>query len=307
MGIKFQLSESFTDTTLPFLFDDVGMSPGTLALFDPANSKGAFTGVPANSLTVPNIARDVASGIVGAAPSALDFAVSAMTDGANMLRTERTSKGGVHVLPSQVNQITANNYWLLRLSPELRQFLFDLLSTTASTTAGIYASVWSLRTREQGSGNTAPQSISHITNQSSATGNYMYHMQGGVPNSGGLSIGRNVGDATLGAPRRSSSGVSGWAGTKPASTSLVTAALIGAGSFDGWASLNINKAPGFVLYRAKIEHLGLTKRANGGAGGTLAEEFAAAEAQDIADFNAAFSAGGKFYQDVIPTLPANFA
>lgn len=64
-----------------------------------------------------------------------------------------------------------------------------------------------------------------------------------------------------------------------------------------WSSANQNKCGSWVLYRAKLEDMYLSKRSNGGAGGTLAQEYAAAVAQDQADFTAAFASGGKFYGD----------
>jgi len=301
MAQRISLSDYVTDTAIQPLYDDPGMSAGTLFLFDPGHSKGAFAGLPANGATVPNVAASVAAGITGAAESALAGAVSYGRDAPNALLLERTPKLGIHGLPSQVNQATQFNGWWINLPVAIRDYIFNNVPTH-----GLYASVWIRKTRDFTGSPPAPQSPFHIHSVSAAASNFLFTMQNitMAPSAGAQLLGRNIPTPAVGTPVMPAIGVKDYSGTKPGAATS-TLAQCGVGVFGAWASLNINKGAGLVLYRFKIEDLSLTKRTNNGVGGTLAEEYAAALAKDQADFDAAFAVGGKFYGDTW-TDPATF-
>lgn len=302
MAQRISLTDYVTDTAIQPLYDDPGISAGTLFLFDPGHSKGAFSGIPANAATVPNVAASVAAGIVGADASALAGTVAYGRDASNALLLERTGKLGLHGLPSQVNQTTQFNGWWVNLPTAIRDYIFNNVPSH-----GLYASLWIRKTRDYTGAPTAPQSPMHIHSASAATSNYLLNMQAGVlvPNTGAQLVGRNTPTFAVNTPILPAIAVKDWTGTKPG-TSATQLGQFGVGCFGAWASLNINKGAGWVLYRAKFEDLNLTKRTNNGLGGTLAEEYAAALAKDQADFDAAFAVGGKFYGDTW-TDPATFA
>ncbi|ATC26508.1 hypothetical protein [Caulobacter vibrioides] len=303
MGQRVSLSDYVTDTNIQPLYDDPGISAGTLFLFDPGHSKGAFAGIPANGGSVPNIAASVAAGVLGVDASTLAGTVAYQREAANALLMERTTKLGIHGLPSQVNQTTQFNGWNFALPTAIRDHIF-----TNVPTRGLYVSMMARKTRDYTGSPAAPQSFGHIHSTTAATTNYLFHLQALAPSppTSTQLIGRSpTGVPAVNVNTLTAVAVKDWSGTKPGSAANSVSSF-GVGIFGSWASLNINKGAGLVLYRVKVEDLTLTKRANGGAGGTLAEEYAAALARDQEDFNAFFGVGGKFYGDTW-TDPATFA
>jgi len=303
MGQKIVLTDAFTDLTLPKIYPDPGISAGTLFLFDGAHSQGAFSSL-ANAGVVPNVARDVAAGILGVAASACDGDILFSQENVNTIKVERTPKLGVHVISSQTAQTASTNRWGVTMPLALRQWMYD-----HSEDHGFYASIIKRPTRAEGAVTTTVDSSPASFTGSPPSSNYAYHMQNASPkpDTGAKFIGRyfTPSPLTVGQNSLLAIGVIGFTGTRPGSVPAAsTAIIIGSGSIGGFGAINAN--PSDVLYRAKIEDLTLTKRANGGLGGTLAEEYAAAVAQDQADFAAMFGVGGKFYGDTLPTNPASF-
>ncbi|ATC25220.1 hypothetical protein [Caulobacter vibrioides] len=303
MGQRVSLSDYVTDTNIQPLYDDPGISAGTLFLMDGAHSKGAFTGVPANGGSIPNIAASAAAELTGAAPATLNGLVTFARESTSTLLVERTTKLGLHGLPSQSAQTIANNGWFFTLPNAIRDYIWGLVPT-----GGLYVSLMSCKTREYTGSPAAPQSHAHIHSATAATTNYLLHSLGGqapVPISGSQLIGKTpASPPAVNTSMLSAIGVSNWTGTKP-SSGANTITGFGVGIFGSWSSLNINKGDGIVLYRIKVEDLTNTRRANNGAGGTLAEEYAAALARDQEDFNTFFGVGGKFNGDTW-TNPATF-
>lgn len=290
------LDSEVTDTSLPILYPDPGMSPGTLFLFDAAHSQNGLTaGVVPTSGTFPNIARDTASAALNKSASLLDWTAEYVRSaGDASFKVERTAKGGVHAVSSQVGQTAGADYWRIMPLSDLRQSLLDAVPGSA-----LFAINWYIITRLGiTTGNSGPQSMMHMVNSASSTANYLYFTS--FDRFQPSAIGFMRGPTALGpanTPAMTHVGASAWTNSKPASlaTFYVTPAVLGRET--AWAGFNTNKAPSLILYRSKIEDLSKTKRANNGAGGTFAEEAAAALAIEQALFTAAFAAGGKFYGD----------
>lgn len=281
MGQKIVLSDVvFTDTTLPVVLNDPILSNGSLFLFDPSHSLGAFNGVPSNGGTVPNIAwSEAATILVSGTANTLAGTVSTTNHNeANKSLVERTSKLGVHQIISQTAQ-TANNNWLVNLPTAIRDYIYN-----NRTSHNFYFSIWHRVTRK-GITNGAIQSPFHFASNSS---NFLFHSQGGVPNGVGSnkrSVPSGVLDSSVadGTVRYASIQPTGQTATGVTNTNNVT---FGLGTFDAWAALNINKCSSRIIYRAYIEDLTVSGRS-----------YAAVDALDYAMFQAAFASGGKFFND----------
>ncbi|MFG1206994.1 hypothetical protein [Xanthobacter flavus] len=294
------LDSEVTDTSLPILYPDPGMSPGTLFLFDAAHSQSGLTaGVVPTSGTFPNIARDTAAAALNKSASLLDWTVDyARTAGDASFKVERTAKGGIHAVSSQVGQISAvGDYWRITPLLDLRQGLLDAVPGSA-----LFAINWYIITRLGiSSGNAAMQSMMHIVNGASSTGNALYFTRfdrfSSINGDGGGFMRGPTANGPANTPAYTYVAASAWTNAKPASpaSAFITPAVLGRDT--AWSGFNVNKAPSLILYRSKIEDLSKTKRANNGAGGTFAEEAAAALAIEQGLFTAAFGAGGKFNGD----------
>ncbi|MBN8917728.1 MAG: hypothetical protein J0I31_19195 [Rhizobiales bacterium] len=280
-----------SDTTLDLLYSDPGMGPGTLILVDPAHSESGLTaGVVPTSGTVRNLARDQAATIVGggAVAADMDMALTYLRSaGDASFRVERTLKGGIHGISSQVGQTSAAlDIWSLAAQTALATWLLN-----AVPGGSLYFSLWYRSTRAYSAGyGQAPMFF--MTD----TSNYLMHTQSGFPTTP-AQLGRTPTAApAVGAATFIAQGCNAWTGTKPAIGALRQS--IGTlGRNANYSAALLNKAQSAILYRMKVEDLTRTKRANSGAGGTPAEEYAAALAADQAQFTTAFAAGGKFYGD----------
>lgn len=290
MGTRIIIPTTFTAPGRK-VYDDASMDAGTIWLFDPSHSMGAFSGVPANGAAIPNVARNRALAIIGAgAGGAGTFRTQ--RESAAALVMERTSKGGLHIASSHSAQ-TTENYGYIEPPAAIKQYMHGRLPAAAT---GFYVSFWLRVTRAQVATAAAASCGHYINVDAAATSNYLFHTQGLGPTVGG-SLGANVSTTAVNSPSLLQLGCSAWVGSKPTSYDRGELILGGAGAFSAWGYFNVNKAPSLILYKVKVEDLALCKRSNGGAGGTLAEEYAAAYAADLADFTAAFAAGGKFYND----------
>lgn len=290
-----------TRSDLPRLQIHPDISPGTLILFDPTHPVGAFSGVPEDGGALPNVVREQAAAIFERVDLAdMDLLINRQRESSATFLWERTSKGGLHGLPSQSAQTTNNNNLVLRPGAAIRNDIHGLIPTASSDPGpGFYVSVWYKITRVGVSGLTSYSRSHFATN----TSNFGWHTQSTASPSAANMIDtfgpsdHANGNATLLAwgPGRN------WTGTKPSST---IAALLGMGQFDAWQAFsnNRNKLHGVIVYRAIIEYLALTDRSDGSPEG----EWAAALAADRAAFTKAFAEGGKFYGDSW-TDPATFA
>lgn len=275
---------NFNDASLPMLRDDPILSAGSLFLFDPSHSAGGFAGLPGPNGQVPNVAWKEAASLIGAGSasslSALVFSQNA--EGSSAFKVERTSKGGIHGIPSQVNQQAGMNYsYILRLPTSIRDRVLANLGND------YYISLWHRCTRPNlaASGNQSP--FHHVA-AGGATSNYLFHMQGGDfapssgPNHGGSRRSPGTDAQSGSSPQITSGATLNATGSGPGSTSID----LGVGVFGAWGSLNINKAASRVLYRAYIEDLTVSGRS-----------YEVVDAIDQRMWQQAFAPGGKFHGD----------
>lgn len=274
---------NFSDPNLPVLRDDSLLSSGSLFLFDPSHSLGGFSGVPENAASVPNVAWQEAAGVLGAG-SQSSLAASVLSDTeAGVFQVERSSRGGVHGMSTQGTGQTAARFWQLLLPSAVRDHIYN---NRASHT--FYFSVWRRVTRPAAAGLASAQSPFHYAAAASQTSNYLFHFQNGVGSPSGALFRDHTPTANdnavaAGTNRFSCIAVDGVTGTGPASGEPVR---LGVGAFGSWASLNYNKAPSAILYRAYVEDLTVSGR-------TPAE----VAAKDRALWQAAFAEGGRYHGD----------
>lgn len=280
----------FTDTSAPqaLLYDKIESS-GSLFLMDVGSPLGAFSGIPVNGGSVPNILAPIARGIIGAASSAtLTGAVATTGNLAGQFLVERSAKGGVHGIISQTAQVASCNM-IFSLPSEIRDYIYSKRVTNS-----FYISSWSKITRATLS-SPAPQS--HFDFAASTT-NLLFITPAGPfnPEPGAIGLGRKISpaasDTAVSTPvdRFVSGGVHGVTGAGPNATDSVR---FGLGTFGPWASFNTNKAPSRIEYRFYVEDLTVSGRT-----------YAEVEALDFALFQEAFAVGGKFYGDTY-TAPSD--
>lgn len=291
-GLKFVLSEAFTDDTLPILRADPILSVGSLFLFDASHSLGGFgEGVPENDAVVPNVAADLAAAIIGAGDAVTLGGV--VKKFANVSVIERTERGGIHGILGRAGQASTPSGLFINPAPLIQQYIH------ANMDHDLFFSLWGRLTRRQVLPTTAPQSAMH---KASNTGNYLFYMQGGswpAPFSAPALVGRRggtsfaemtLGDAFIRNVATTERSGASWslAGT-PAGSGLGNSAggvAFGPAKFDAWSNLNNNLAPSWILYRAYCEDLTVSGRT-----------YAEVDALDLALFNAAFGEGGRFADD----------
>ena len=146
MGQKILLAETFTDATLPAIYDDTIMSAGSLILNDLGHSLGGVTGVQVdNGMLVPNIAWRVANGLVAGAPGQSALSSVWVSNGAvhtpSFPLIERTPKKGLHLIKSQANDSAPSSAMTLKGPAALEAYLI------ANPTHAFYYSVWDCITR----------------------------------------------------------------------------------------------------------------------------------------------------------------
>jgi len=108
-GLQLKLPTTFSDATLPVLYADEVMSAGSLMLIDPTNPFVAWSpGLPADLGAIPNVAAATARVLLGVnsdAEVSLTWNQPAGFSGSAGL-VERTARGGLHGIASQVNAVT---------------------------------------------------------------------------------------------------------------------------------------------------------------------------------------------------------
>lgn len=294
MGARFHVSDLLSAPPFGRYEEIPGVSPGTLALFDPTLNAGAFVGVPATGGVIPNAARVQAASILGVSdPSTLNFTHTWAREASNVLFLERSGKGGLHSIMSQTLQTSAaGNYARIAVPNAIRDYIFNLVSS-AGDTGCLYAFLATRPTRSQiGSPPVAQFFIGNVSsvNNSLVRNSYGTYLGAGQRGSNQTLLDGNV--------YVSAGGYSAWAGTRPASAASMSIQL-GYGGIDAFNSgtIGLNKLPSCLYYYFKLEDLSKTKRTHGGVGGTFEEEYAAAYAADLARLQTYFAPGGAFAGD----------
>ena len=283
MGLKIVArGTNFTNATLPVLpkYDAIE-SNGSLALFDPQHSLGAFSGVPTGG-TLPNVLAPIARTVTGqSANTSMDWrpiAGGVVAD--NIFELERTTKLGVHGMSTQAGAQNAQGYWQLLLSPALEAYL------KANVVAHqFYVSGWFRLTRKMVT-NVAPQSHMHFA---SNTGSYGWFTSNGaymaVP-SGVYDCSGDTLGSPLGTPIRFAARAGGWTGNQADISGQFVTPCWSLGNAGAWSGFNANKAPSMVLHRAYIEDLTVSGRS-----------FADVLAIDKRLHDQAFGQGGRLFGD----------
>lgn len=286
MGIAETITGVMTGTS-PFgrYFPHPMLNEGSLFLFDPTHSLGAFSGVPEHDQVMPNIAHEIAADIIGSGNSTTLGAMASKvgTQGTNAL-FERTGAGGMHGLFSHVNTGTSLRH-LVRCAPLIRDYVW-----ANKLSHDFFFSFWFRVTRGVVA-NAAPQAPFYCAN---TTGSYLFHSQGGIvtpSNQLGKRNGAGLIGIASGTPILYNVGTNSYLGTPPGSPLEI---LGGAGAHGPWGPFNNDAPLGGVIERMYIEDLTVSGRT-----------YAEADALDLELHTAAHAAGGAWYGDTY-TNPATF-
>lgn len=293
MGQKLSISDvTFTDTTLPILRDDLMLSSGSLFLWDPGHSLGTFTGIPIGGASMPNVAWKECASVLGSGTQSSLSATVAVNSGtaANQFFLERTPKGGIHGIVSQVGQTGANQF-ILSAPAAVNTYV-----RTNKAHSFFWSAWWKVTRNTIGTGNAAPQSLMEFADNTSA---YIMYTSNGQFNGPGAPNGSVIGSRSpanpettiaLGSACLVNGGTTGYNGAGPTANFE-----FGVGNYGAWTGFNQNKSPSRILYRCYFEDLTVSGRT-----------YAQCDAIDNAMFTAAFASGGKFFGDTytaVSTLP----
>lgn len=290
MGIKYLLDgANFTDPAMPIIRDDPVLADGTLLLVDLGHSLGRIAaGLPAEGSAIPNIAYRQAATLIGSGDQASlspTWSTSGLTSGDAIV--ERSGKLGLHVIMSQVNDEEGDNA-RVAFPAAIKQYMLD------HPTHDYALSVWERLTRPAVAGATADIEAG-IYNSfiGPATSNnlMLFSRFQGYP---GVRLGaRGMSVQAAGNVLRNMA-VDGFTGTLPASLSQIEAVWT-CGGYGAFATYMTHKSRSAIFYRMVFEDLTASGRT-----------YADFDAADLAAFNAAFAAGGRFYGDTFTdpaTLP----
>ena len=259
---------AFSDTSLPVIRNDALLSKGSLFLFDPSHSKGAFAGT-ASGTVVPNIAWKEASALMpGETADSLSGKVL-LNLAAGEIMVERTPKKGVHIINSLTKQ-TADRNWHIQPSSKVAAYML-----ANGATHKFYVSMWLGRTRR---GVGPAGSSFHLFNN---PGNMFIAPSEGLNGIGRLNY-RATDDNGGAVPhhRFTNTDINGVTGT-PSTFQL------GAGMLSSYTGATYqNKQNSIILYRAYIEDLTVSGRT-----------YAEVDALDYALYQSAFAAGGRYADD----------
>lgn len=277
MGSKTVLSSTFTDTSLPVIRNDALLSKGSLFLFDPSHSMGGFEGAVAGAV-VPNIAWKEASALMpGETQESLGGRVFHNL-AVGEIMVERTPKKGVHIINSLTKQ-TADRNWHVQPSSKIAAYM-----AANGPTHKFYVSLWLQRTRR---GVGPAGSSFHLFNN---PGNMFIAPSEGLNGIGRLNY-RATDDNGGAVPhhRFTNTDINGVTG-------VPTTFQLGSGMLSSYTGATYqNKQNSIILYRAYIEDLTVSGRT-----------YAEVDALDYALYQAAFSAGGRYFGDTF-TSPDTLA
>ncbi|AOH85717.1 hypothetical protein AWL63_18995 [Sphingomonas panacis] len=202
---------------------------------------------------------------------------------------ERTAKGGLHIASTQAGAQDRSASVGFLYPQAFADWL--LANTDAGADYAIVSTVWAQRTRVQGASNTAVQPLSWIAAAAGATSNFFYHSQGGLPfpNSAaapGFVVGQALPAGVMASAAMQVVSAQGWTGAKPSALNQAgrLAMLANVGACAGWGSLNYNKAPSFIIYRAQLDLVDLSDAAGSDRNAKAATMIAALNAQLARDF-----------------------
>ena len=278
MALIFTVDTEFNNPDAPYLtyYDPIESRNGSVYLWDAGRGPVANFNI---GQVLPNTLAAYALNSVGGAVTMARDSVG----GGSSISTEMTSKGGIHLLASQLNQSTTIREYIQAQSDNtLTQYLVD-------NAANIYFSIWRTTTRKALSG--AAPSVGFLRDASNgAFKNEVNYTVFENMNGAGLTYSKlatnQLADANVGVPNLLATNPT--AGFKGTYVSVAATKLrIGAGALTpSTTTTSANKSTSFVLYRVYIEDLSKSGRT-----------FAEVNALDQAEFTKAFAVGGRFYGD----------
>lgn len=310
-GLRLTMPTTFSDTTLPVIHDDLAIPPavatGVLGLWELNHSARPAASGAATGLVVPNVAYKEAAALfglagftasppapTGAQTTAAQTAVDAVfhTDTSFVASTtglfERSGKGGLHGIMSQVNNTAANQGGSLMLPSQIISYI------TANPTHSYFLSFWDAITRVATSG-TASDALAAVQSNASAASNRLISFQVTTTVGGGLGVVTSQGYNAPGASyyEAAQAGYSGTIGTML--PGVFWGSTGNAGASQNSNSVNYNKHPSHIFYRLYLEDLTVSGRS-----------FSQCCAADQAAYALAFSGSGRYAGDTYTapsTLP----
>lgn len=145
MGLMIRSNVEITDQNAPVIkvYDKI-LKKGSLVLFDVANQMGNWnSGVPSDGAYITNLARDFIGALITASNENSYNGI--ISKSANLFTTkarfERTARGGLHGIVSQVQTINANEGFGLSLPAAAKQYIVN------NPGHSYFISVWKRQTR----------------------------------------------------------------------------------------------------------------------------------------------------------------
>ena len=262
-------------------FDEIE-TLGSLMLFDASTT----VGLPNAGQSVPNLLATFTQKLTGQS-AGLDFVVEFKSPNDENFIVERTSKGGIHGIIKHNSGNKASKAFILNGPTAVRDYMID------NSNHAFFVSLWS-KVTQRSIATAAIQSPFNFSTEMQSTTNYLFSS-----GNGGRFDGQNVtnkvcipdlSDASLTLPiptDRYNSAVFSGIVNQGMNLSKADKIRLGVGSFGAWNFYNADKGASRVIYRAYIEDLTVSGR-------TASQ----VQAIDQAMFNAAFSEGGKYHNDL---------
>lgn len=290
-GLDFVIPfEGDPDPTLPYADPkDAMLNPGSLFLIEPNHSADPLNGVPAVGGLIPNIAWQTAAAMLGGGThDSLAFRREYTADAGGKLKTERTPRGGLHVIISQ-SPTEASGFGIqasgdLGIAASYARYLYD------NRAHQFYYSRWERITRGCPANQGEPAAA--FIGQSTGPFEFFETLSGSFraeTSPKNFSTGaRSVTGLRFGAAL-----FTGFNGSGAPAFNLVMP--FGTGVIGPWfdAPQYDGKGASAVFYRSYLEDLTVSGRSY--------EDALAADRQLYAD---AFAPGGRYYNDTTPTNPA---
>jgi len=280
-GIDFIVTGGTPDVTLPIApSKDRILSNGSLVLYDPVHSAAPMDAGLVGGQSVPNIAWSQAAAILGAGDATTLAGAFTLGTGntAGTVKTERSGKGGIHVIMAQTGQTGNQQGAYLTLATAIRDYL------AAHPNNKYYISRWIKKTRAALSGGPAEGGL--YTNGLSASGNSLFLILPSAltGNFSASEISPSInaaGDIFLAAA------TSDWQGTDPGTLSAFGHPVAWGQSIGSYQSATYNnKSASYVFQRFYMEDLTVSGRTY----------------QQVHDIDKAFwqvdmASGGRYYGD----------
>lgn len=253
----------FTNPKFPIIRDDKSLNAGSLFMLDPSHTLSQLAGVPVDSQPLYNLAWKEAKGLIGSGDSDTlrgTFRNSLGVHG----RFERTAKGGLHGIVSQVTKTSQN------AKIQLPAAVGNYLTTKPARQYATF--LWGSLTRLRKVEDVREVLISVSPNP----------LQNNLINGWFNNV--------TGSQRLSFNRPTGWVGTPDGASFL--SCVPAWGGADAYTHVNQLNSSSLIIYRVHI----IDVLASG-------KTFAQLDAEDAAMHAQMFGVGGKFYGDTF-TSPA---